>query len=44
MQVLYICIKGIQAVRIELFFFIKIANIQCFILIAVEIFHNIIRK
>jgi hypothetical protein len=37
-------LKGIQAVRIENFFILKVANIQCFILIAVEIFHNIIRK
>ena len=34
----------IQAVRIEFFFILKVANIRCFILIAVEIFHNIIRK
>ena len=34
----------IQAVRIEFFFLLKVANIQCFILIAIEIFHNIIRK
>ena len=33
------------AVRIEFFFLIfKGANIRCFILIVVEIFHNIIRK
>ena len=37
-------LKGIQAVRIEFFFILKVANIRCFILIAVEIFHNIIRK
>ena len=38
-------VKGIQAVRIEFFLFIlKVANIRCFILMAVEIFHNIIRK
>jgi hypothetical protein len=36
-------IKGIQAVRID-FFILKVANIRCFILIAVDIFHNIIRK
>ena len=36
-------VKGIQAVRIE-FFLLKVAKIRCFILIAVEIFHNIIRK
>ena len=35
--------KGILAVRID-FFLLKVANIQCFILIAVETFHNIIRK
>jgi hypothetical protein len=29
--------KGIQAVRIEFFFILKVANIRCFILIAVEI-------
>jgi hypothetical protein len=35
----------IQAVRIDFFFLLlKVANIRCFILIAVEIFHNIIRK
>ena len=27
-----------------IFLFLKVANIRCFILIAVEIFHNIIRK
>jgi hypothetical protein len=27
-----------------IFFILKVANIRCFILIAVEIFHNIIRK
>jgi hypothetical protein len=39
-------VKGIHAVRIEIFFILKVANIRCFIyiLIAVEIFHNIIRK
>jgi hypothetical protein len=37
-------LKGIRAVRIEFFFILKVANIRCFILIAVEIFHNIIRK
>jgi hypothetical protein len=30
--------KGIQAVRIDFFFILKVANILCFILIAVEIF------
>jgi hypothetical protein len=35
-------LKGIQAVRIEFFFILKVANIRCFILIAVDIFHNII--
>jgi hypothetical protein len=37
-------IKGIQAVGIEFFFILKVANIPCFKLIAVEIFHNIIPK
>ena len=37
-------VKGIQAVRIEFFFILKVANIRCFIQIAVEIFHNVIRK
>jgi len=37
-------IKGIQDVRIEFLFILKVANILCFILIAVEIFHNFIRK
>jgi hypothetical protein len=36
--------KGIQAVRIEFYFLLKVANIQCFILIAVDIFQNIIPK
>ena len=36
--------KGIQAVRIEFEFLLKVAYIQCFILIAVDIFQNIIRK
>ena len=40
----FIFLKGIQVVRIEFFFILKIANIRCFILIAVEMFHNIIRK
>jgi hypothetical protein len=34
----------LKAVRIEFFFILKVANIRCFILIAVAIFHNIIRK
>ena len=36
--------KTLKAVRIGSFFILKVANILCFILIAVEIFHNIIRK
>jgi hypothetical protein len=36
-------LKGIQAVRID-FFLLKAANFLGFILIAVEIFHNVIRK
>jgi hypothetical protein len=36
-------VKGIQAVKIDFFLILKVANIRCFILIAVEIFHNIIR-
>ena len=39
-----IAVKGIHAVRIDFFYILKVANIRCFILIAVEIFHNIIRK
>jgi hypothetical protein len=31
----------IQAVGIEFLFILKVVNIRCFILIAVEIFHNI---
>jgi hypothetical protein len=31
--------KGIQAVRIKFFFILKVANIRCFILFAVEIFN-----
>jgi hypothetical protein len=34
---------NLKAVRID-FFLLKVANIRCFILIAVEIFHNIIRE
>jgi hypothetical protein len=34
---IYSLIKGTQAVRIEFFFILKVANIRCFILIAVEI-------
>jgi hypothetical protein len=37
-------IKGIQAVIIDFVFILKVANIRRFILIAVEIIHNIIRK
>jgi hypothetical protein len=36
--------KGIQAVRIDFFYLLKVANIRCFILNAVEIFHNIIHR
>jgi hypothetical protein len=36
--------KGIQAVRIDFYFILKVANIRCFILIVVEIFHNIINS
>jgi hypothetical protein len=36
--------KGIQAVRNDFLFILKVANIRCFILIGVEIFLNIIRK
>ena len=32
--------KGIQAIRIKFLFILKVANIRCYILIAVEIFHN----
>ena len=38
-------VKGIHAFKTDfLFFLLKVANIRCFILIADEIFHNIIRK
>ena len=40
-------LKGIQAYRLSeliFLFILKVANIRCFILIAVEIFPNIIRK
>ena len=37
-------LKGIQVVRIDFFLISKVANIRCFILIAVEFFYNIIRK
>ena len=33
-----------MAVRIVFFFILKVANIRCFILMVVEIFHNIMRK
>jgi hypothetical protein len=36
--------NGSLDVQSELNFFFKVANIGCFILIASEIFHNIIRK
>jgi hypothetical protein len=35
---------NLKAVRIEFFSILKVDNIRCFILIAVEIFHNIIHK
>jgi hypothetical protein len=42
------CIIILKAYRLSelifLFFLLKVANIRCFILIAVEIFHNVIRK
>jgi hypothetical protein len=34
-------VKGVHAVRIA-FFILKVANMRCFILIAVEIVHDII--
>jgi hypothetical protein len=37
-------VKFLKAVRIEFFLNIKVANNRCFILIVVQIFHNIIRK
>jgi hypothetical protein len=39
-------IREIAVAQIDFFFFflLKVANIRCFILIAVEIFHYIIRK
>jgi hypothetical protein len=40
---MFLMFKCIQTVRID-FFLLKVANIRCFILIAVEIFHNIIRN
>ena len=39
---IYIDFKGTQSLRL-IFFILKVANIRCFILIAVEFFHNIIR-
>jgi hypothetical protein len=37
---------NLKAYRLSelIFFILKVANIRCFILIAVAIFHNIIRK
>ena len=43
----YLKIRRLKAYRLSelnIFFIFKVANIRCFILIAVEIFHNIIRK
>ena len=37
-------LKAYRLSELNLFFILKVANIRCFILIAVEIFHNIIRK
>jgi hypothetical protein len=37
----YVFFMGIQKLNI---FILKVANIRCFILIAVVIFHNIMRK
>ena len=35
---------SLKAVRIDFFLILKVANIRCFMLIAGEIFHNIICK
>ena len=39
-----ITLKAYRLSELICFFILKVANIRCFILIAVEIFHNIIRK
>jgi hypothetical protein len=43
---MYINVNYLKAYRLSklIFFILKFANIRCFILIAVEIFHNIIHK
>ena len=43
---MYINVNYLKAFRLSklIFFILKFANIRCFILIAVENFHNIIRK
>ena len=38
------CLKAYRLSELNLFFILKVSNIRCFILIAVEIFHNIIHK
>jgi len=37
-------LKAYRLSELNFFFILKVANIRCFILIAVEIFHNIIHK
>ena len=37
-------LKAYRLSELNFFLLLKVANIRCFILIAVEIFHNIIRK
>jgi hypothetical protein len=43
---MYINVNYLKAYRLSklIFFILEFDNIRCFILIAVEIFHNIIRK
>jgi hypothetical protein len=41
---LTIILKAYRLSELNIFFILKVANIRCFMLIAVEIFHNIMRK
>jgi hypothetical protein len=41
---IYMYLKAYRLSELIFFYLLKVANIRCFILIAVEIFHNIIRK
>ena len=41
---IYCSLKAYRLSELNFLFILKVANIRCFILIAVEIFHNIICK